>query len=147
MTNVNDPKGELLTAEYQLLAETAQQQLNEHKVWLKQRLIEYQQDFMKPTKQAIDVLIHQVDEIKLESVFPEPNVRTIDDKPTLSIVYTYPDELYEFLTGDLATGEMRDSLLASGRFGLGENKTYNDAVEKPAFSLVRDSDTPGAKKP
>lgn len=82
----------------------AQQQLDEHKVWLKQQMHEYlnAQDGGE-WKIAFRVLIMQVEDIKLRA-------SRIDAVDNVSILWEYPDELLAFLRSERAPQHLRATL-------------------------------------
>lgn len=73
------------------LVETANQQLDEHRKWLKVRILAF------PTSHdmaaARQMLIEQVDQIKVRLT----TVRGADKDAIASVLWEYPDELHEFL--------------------------------------------------
>lgn len=88
-------QAELLGPEYVKIIEAAEQQLSEHKLWLRKQLHE----LAWPNPEAVNAVqdredlynaIDEVPKLRLEAV------RMEQDK-TLSAIYDYPDALYSFL--------------------------------------------------
>jgi hypothetical protein len=189
MSQLTDDQAKRLTEDYQRLVTLAQQQLNEHKAWLKGKLSELiagdaphvigdevpftddpavefcgnqviiqhsgesdqaflervaaterplcanckaagldlgcgepvkaasKRRFAIPLRDDLVPILQQVDDIKLELVRPEAAVTqeveigdTKVTRPTLTVVYGYPDELFRFLQATDTPQELRDSL-------------------------------------
>jgi len=133
-TPISDERAQKMTEEYQQLMAIAVKQLDEHKVWLKDRIaaLTSMTSFDRAT------LAYQVDRIELETVYAEPNVTQLlyEDgvlvpKKTMSLVWQYPDELIAFLTSDLATEELRNTL---------DGANFHSEEDQPAFHLKKATD-------
>lgn len=87
------------------LMDDALQQLEEHKVWLKEQMHEHMHTQTGGTwKLDFRVLIAQVDDIKLRA-------SRIDAVDSVSILWEYPDELLAFLRSELAPLHLRETLV------------------------------------
>lgn len=101
----------------------ALQQLEEHKVWLKQQMHEYLNE--QPGgewKIAFRVLIMQVEDIKLRS-------SRMDAPDNVSILWEYPDELLAFLRSERAPQHLR-ATLEGGRL-VEQNQPGHSAKRAP----------------
>lgn len=105
----------------------AMQQLEEHKVWLKDQLHEYMHALPGGEwKIAFRVVIDQVDEIKLR-------MTRVDAVDNVSLLWEYPDELLTFLRSTKAPQHLRASL-EGGRLV---------EPEQPGHSVKRAPNTAG----
>lgn len=140
--SISEEQAARMTAEFRELADKAQKQLDEHKAWLKDRIWTLMVGEMSLV--MLNLLMYQVDHIRLETVRAEPNVTQLVKegehtvaKPTISVIYEYPDELFAFLTNDATPAELRASMVSANVDKLGD---------QPALQVKRLADTPGAKK-
>lgn len=87
-----------------VLMDNALKQLEEHKVWLKEKMHEHMnaQDSGE-WKLAFRVLISQVDDMKLR-------MSRVDSIDSISIVWEYPDELLAYLASEKAPEHLRRTL-------------------------------------
>lgn len=99
---ITPEQAEQLGAEYRLLIEQANEQLDQHKLWLQLQL-----QNLNPIKYSLSVemqaqLVSEVPLIKLEMVRLEPAIKE-GEKQTVTAVYEYPDALHAFLSrGDIS---------------------------------------------
>jgi len=88
---------EQLGAEYRKLIEQAQEQLTQHRLWLRLQLCS-----LGLTETGLDAeqraqLVEEAGLIKLEMVRLEPSLKE-GEKQTVTAVYEYPDALHAFLS-------------------------------------------------
>lgn len=93
----NQHHTQMLERQVSKLLEDAKQQLAEHKVFLKKEIREYLDKNPNPHYSLLD-LLSEVNEIKLEQAKVEEAVKSKKNNKTISIVYDYPEILYQFLT-------------------------------------------------
>lgn len=125
--NLTQEQVEKLEAQTHQLLELAQQQLAEHKAYLREQVIQLHDKgvghFFKGF--SLLTLLVEIKELKLLQTTREEAVRTKKGEDTISIVYDYPDTLYEFLCQPFLPGGI--SLVASGGISLDDKPAPNKA--------------------
>ncbi len=143
-TKLTDEQATQLGAEFRVLFEQAQQQLIEHKLWMQtyfDTTIKLTSDDGPMSFDRYKLLYNQINEITLDLVRPEPAMqeeavtehpaivlpddsvwpmRSYGPKPTVSIVWSYPDELHDYLSSMDAPPALR--LVNQGGVTLGEHE-------------------------
>lgn len=108
------------------LIDEARKQLDEHRAWLAAeiRKVEFGDPALDSTREPLAL---QVGMIQLRAA----RVLGTTDAPhraTLSVVYDYPDELFMFLTSDLAPAHLRATVEGG----------HVVSPEQPAFTVERE---------
>jgi len=88
---MSNKQTEKMGEEIRKLLADAHTQCEEHKAWLRGVLLTWDRPQEMPM-----ALILAVDEIAVELVQMEPGLKE-DDKPTVTLVYSYPDVLHDWL--------------------------------------------------
>jgi hypothetical protein len=87
--------------EVDALVATAQQQIDEHKLWLVASLTHLAGDGLKISLKELQLLIDDVAKLRISHVRIEPST----GKAT--VMYEYPDGLHAFLTSDRCPPDLR----------------------------------------
>lgn len=117
MATLTEEQAKKMGEEYERLMKLAQQQLVEHKLWLRAMITDWIVRHEPSINSYMHPLLIAVEEISLELATVEPAVKE-DTKPTVSVVYTYPDALHDFLSRADLPLPMRGAL--RGGITLGE---------------------------
>lgn len=116
MVNVTEKKVKSASQESRKMLLLASEQLVEHKHHLKET---YRQVVLHAAHD-LPKWDRLVDGIRLAVVSRDDRIREADGRPTISVIYEYPDELYEYLAGSDAPSELKESLAGGLSINPGE---------------------------